>query len=76
LIASFTRLSDGQAGGQGGLVIGDDVWIAYGVTIASGVTRIGKGAILAAGSTIVENVPDGCLAAGSPARSRPLEESG
>jgi acetyltransferase-like isoleucine patch superfamily enzyme len=73
LIASFTRLSDEQAGKRRGLLIGDDVWIAYGVTIGPGVTTIGNGSILAAGSTIVHDVPDGCVATGSPARYKPLE---
>jgi acetyltransferase-like isoleucine patch superfamily enzyme len=75
LIASFTRLSDDQDGGHGGLAIGDDVWIAYGVTIAPNVTKIGNGAILAAGSTVVDDVPESCIATGSPARFRPLEQS-
>jgi acetyltransferase-like isoleucine patch superfamily enzyme len=46
--------------------IGDDVWIGFGATILSGI-RIGTGAIVAAGSTVVHSVGDFDIVAGSPA---------
>jgi acetyltransferase-like isoleucine patch superfamily enzyme len=47
--------------------IGDHVWIGMNVTILKGVT-IGDGAIIAAGSVVTRDVPEGCLAAGVPAK--------
>ena len=40
------------------IVIEDDVWINFGVTILKGV-RIGKGSIIAAGSIVTHDVPPG-----------------
>jgi acetyltransferase-like isoleucine patch superfamily enzyme len=42
------------------IVIEDDVWISFGVTILRGV-RIGKGSIVAANSIVTNNVPPGML---------------
>ena len=47
--------------------IGDDVWIGFGTTVLSGI-RIGTGAIVAAGSTVVHTVDDFEIVAGSPAK--------
>lgn len=41
---------------KGTIIVGDDVWIGYGVTVLSGVV-IGQGAIIAAGSVVSKNVP-------------------
>lgn len=49
------------------VTIGDNVWICGGVTITGGVT-IGKNSIIAAGSIVIKDVPEGVLAAGNPAR--------
>lgn len=38
------------------IVIEDDVWISFGVTILKGV-RIGAGSVIAAGSVVVDDVP-------------------
>lgn len=43
-------------GDRGEIVIEDDVWIGYGVTIMSGV-RIGRGAVIGAGAVIQNSVP-------------------
>jgi acetyltransferase-like isoleucine patch superfamily enzyme len=57
------------------IVIGNNVWIATGVTIIGGVT-IGENSVIAAGSVVTRDVPANCLAAGVPAKViRPLEES-
>ena len=48
------------------ITIGDDCWIAGGVTICPGVT-IGKRCIIAAGSVVTKDVPDDSLVAGIPA---------
>jgi acetyltransferase-like isoleucine patch superfamily enzyme len=47
--------------------IGDDVWVGSGVSIMPGV-RIGKGAILAAGSVVTKDVGEYEIVAGIPAR--------
>lgn len=49
------------------LVIKDNAWIGHGCHILKGVT-IGEGAVVAAGSTVISDVPDGALAMGVPAR--------
>lgn len=47
--------------------IGNHVWVGTRVTILKGVT-IGDGAVLAAGSVVVHDIPKRCLAAGIPAK--------
>ena len=61
----FTIKSQGVE--RGVVKIGDDCWIASGVTITAGVT-IGRGVIVGAGSVVTKDLPDYCIAAGSPAR--------
>jgi NDP-sugar pyrophosphorylase family protein len=51
---------------EGSVLIGDNVWIGRGVTILPDV-EIGDGAIIAADSVVVDNIPEGALAAGHPA---------
>lgn len=46
--------------------IGDDAWLGGGVIVCPGV-RIGKRCIIGAGSVVVHDIPDDCLAAGNPA---------
>lgn len=52
---------------KGAIVIGDEAWLGYGVIVLSGV-RIGKGAVIGAGSVVTADVPDGAIAAGVPAK--------
>lgn len=52
---------------KGPIIIEDDAWIGFGVIVLSGV-HIGKGAVIGAGSVVTRDVPDGAVAAGSPAR--------
>ena len=47
--------------------IGDDWWIGGSVVICPGV-RIGSGCVIAAGSVVTQDIPDGAFAAGNPAR--------
>lgn len=49
------------------VTIGDNVWIGGGVQIIGGVT-IGSNAIVAAGSVVIRDVPEGTLVAGNPCR--------
>ncbi|MFD7736142.1 CatB-related O-acetyltransferase [Kitasatospora phosalacinea] len=53
--------------GRGDTTVGNDVWLGYGATVMPGV-RIGHGAIVAAGSVVVEDVPDYGVVGGNPAR--------
>ncbi len=52
---------------KGDIVVEDGAWLGHGVIVLSGV-RIGKGAVIGAGSTVACNVPDGAVAWGVPAK--------
>ncbi len=50
------------------LVIGNDVWIGYGVIITCGCKYIGDGAVIGAGSIVTKDVEPYSVVAGNPAR--------
>ena len=50
------------------LVVGNDVWIGYGVVITSGCKRIGNGAVIGAGSVVTKDVEPYSVVAGNPAK--------
>ena len=52
---------------KGGIIIEDDVWLGFGVIVLDGV-RIGKGAVVGAGAVVTQDIPDGAIAFGVPAR--------
>lgn len=52
---------------KGPVIIGDNVWIGAKSSIMPGV-RIGKGAIIGAGSVVTKDIPPYAVAAGAPAR--------
>ena len=52
---------------KGGIVVGDDAWLGFGVIVLNCV-RIGKGAVIGAGSVVTHDIPDGAIAVGVPAR--------
>ncbi len=52
---------------RGDTVVGNDVWIGYNSVIMPGV-RIGNGAIIAAGSVVVSDVPAYGIVGGNPAK--------
>ena len=49
------------------VTIGDNVWIGGSVTILPGVT-IGSNVTIGAGSVVVKDIPDGCVAVGNPCK--------
>lgn len=54
--------------------IGDNVWVASSATICGGV-KIGSNSVIAAGSVVVRDIPDGVLAGGVPAKViRPITD--
>lgn len=63
----FTNAKQYDISTNGDIVIGSDVWICAGVTLMSGV-HIGDGAVIAAGSHVVTDVPPYAIYGGNPAR--------
>jgi len=53
-----------EATTRGAIILEDDVWIGYGCIILSGV-KIGKGAVIGAGSIVVKDVPPYAIFAGN-----------
>lgn len=49
------------------IVVKDSVWIGANVIVLPGIT-IGEGSIIAAGSVVTKDVPNGCIVAGVPAK--------
>lgn len=49
------------------IIIGDDVWLAAGVTVCGGV-KIGNGAIIGANSVVTRDIPSNVFAAGNPCK--------
>ena len=58
---------EGYGGTRGDVCIGNDVWLASGCTILSGVS-IGDGAVVAARSVVSRDVPPYSIVAGNPAQ--------
>ncbi len=56
-----------QIGSAEGVTIGDDVWMGVGVRVVDGV-HVGHGCVIGAGAVVIDDLPDGSIAAGVPAR--------
>lgn len=56
-----------EAFSKGDIRIDDDVWIGYGAVIMSGV-HVGQGAVIAAGSVVINDIPPYAIVSGVPAR--------
>ena len=62
-----TTLWDSPRGDSRKLLVEDDVWIGFRATLLAGVT-VGRGAIVAAGALVTEDVPRYGIVGGGPAR--------
>lgn len=51
------------------LVVGNDVWLGYGVIILPSCTKIGNGAVVGAGSVVTHDVEPYTIVAGNPAKT-------
>ena len=49
------------------IIIGNNVWISWGVFILPGV-QVGDDSLISAGSVVTKNIPEKCLAQGNPAK--------
>ena len=65
---------EGHPKTKGDVIIGNDVWLASGCTIMSGV-KIGDGAVVAARAVVTRDVPPYAVVAGNPARVTKLRFS-
>jgi len=52
---------------KGGIEIGEEAWLSFGVIVLGGV-RIGSGAVIGAGSVVTGDIPDHAIAIGRPAK--------
>ncbi len=66
-LAKDVLMRDQPLQSRGDIVLEDDVWLGYGVTVLENVC-IGQGAVIAAGSVVRNNIPAYAIAAGVPAR--------
>lgn len=57
----------GETGKSAPVVIGDDVFIGIGCIIGKGV-NIGNRSVIAAGSVVVKDIPEDCIAGGNPCK--------
>ena len=56
------------------VVIGDNVWLGYGVKVLKGVT-IGENTVIGLGSIVTRDIPANCIAAGNPCKVIKLLEN-
>ena len=66
-IAPDRLIKDQPLTTKGGIIIEDDVWLGYGVIVLDGV-RVGRGAVIGAGSVVTQDIPADAVAVGVPAR--------
>ncbi len=52
---------------KGGIIVDDDAWLGHGAVVLDGI-RIGKGAVIGSGAVVNQDIQDGAIAIGVPAR--------
>jgi acetyltransferase-like isoleucine patch superfamily enzyme len=57
-----------------GITLGDNVWLGTGAKVLDGV-RVGRDVVVGAGAVVTEDLPDGVVAVGVPARAVRRRES-
>ena len=65
-VAPGVPISQQPLQSNGPIVIDDHAWLGVGTIVLDGV-RIGKGAVIGAGSVVTHDIPDGAIAVGAPA---------
>jgi acetyltransferase-like isoleucine patch superfamily enzyme len=65
-----SALTSAPASPDGGISIGNRTWVGEGSIVAA---SVGSDCIVAAGSVVMRDVPDGHMAAGNPARPMKME---
>ena len=58
---------DVRSGKDAQVIIGDNVWLGYGVKVLKGVS-IGENSLIGAGSIVTRDIPSNVIAAGNPCR--------
>ena len=58
---------DVRTGEDSPVVIGDNVWLGYGVKVLKGV-HIGNNSVIGAGSMVTKDIPSNVIAAGNPCK--------
>ena len=66
-LAPDKNISEQPLETKGKIVVNDHAWLGVGVIVLSGVC-IGKGAVIGAGSVVTNDIPEGGVAVGVPAR--------
>jgi len=66
-LASDKPIENQSLQSKGGIFIDDNAWLGFGVIVLDG-AKIGKGAVIGAGSVVNQDIPEGAIAAGVPAR--------
>lgn len=61
------HFDDSRTGPNCDVIIEDNVWLGYGVTVLKGVI-IGKNSLIGAGSIVTKNIPANVIAAGNPCK--------
>jgi len=64
-----------QGRSSSGITLGDNVWLGTGTKVLDGV-RIGRDVVVGAGAVVTDDLPDGAVAVGMPARVVRRREGG
>jgi len=68
-------LMDNSAYSDGPIVLGEGAWLGTSAIVLDG-ARVGAGSVIGAGAVVVKDIPDNCIALGSPAKVHREREAG